>query len=554
MTEDRTMQIRSLIVALALAAPLAVPLAAQTPLAAPRLLDEPRPMERPVAVRAPTPLGPLPSLERPDPRYSQDPADSTYRAARTLLNRGEWRRAATMFASIATRYPNSEYRADALYWQAFALYRIGGTAELREAMTVLSDRKTRFPNARSESDAATLENRIRGALAARGDAAASAELARTASRETATCDEEDQSVRASALRALVRSNATAAMPQIDRVLSRRDECSLPLRQNAVQLLGELEDQAGRDRLLAVVANDPSEDLRVDAIGYVGRIPGDAATTSLETILRNDSEERLQRAAVSALGRREDARSKALVRATVERSSASERLRLAALESFYRSDTPEMNWDLNCDSRACVPDFRSNSRPGATPMAPTPPTPATAPTPPARPAAPAPPAPPAGSGRTPMAEYESDSRRRVGLSVDDAAWLRGVYPRLETTRLKSRAASILTRATDEASVTWLVTLIQNDEEASDTRAAVLARLGRNLPIAQLGRLYDSASDRTVRLQIVSTLGDRDEPEAIDKLISIVRTGTDPQLRRSAVSALTRKNDPRATQLLLELVDR
>jgi HEAT repeat protein len=382
------------------------------------------------------------------------------------------------------------------------------------------------------------------------DGTAAAELQRQAARETTTCDEEDQSVRASALRALVRSNAAAAMTQIDRVLARRDECSLPLRENAVRLIGEMEDQAGRDRLIAVIANDPSEDIKVDAIGYVGRIPGEAATTSLETILRNDNEERLQRAAVVALGRRDDARSKALVRATVERSTAPERLRLAALESFSRGETPDIDWQLHCPSgRACVPDFAAVPRPAAAPYA-TAPTPSTPPTPPSRPT---PPTPPTPTARAPRAGFDADGHQ-IGLSADDAAWLRGVYPRLETTRLRSRAASILTRATDEASITWLVALVQNDEEASDTRAAVLARLGRSLPIPQLGRLFDAASDRTVRLQIVSTLGNRDEPEAIDKLISIVRTGTDPQIRRSAVSALTRKNDPRATQLLLELVDR
>lgn len=145
-------------------------------------------------------------------------------------------------------------------------------------------------------------------------------------------------------------------------------------------------------------------------------------------------------------------------------------------------------------------------------------------------------------------------RDRSLSADDAAWLRGVYPRLETTRLKSRAASVLVRATDEATVTWLMALVQNEEESADVRSAVLARLGRNLSIAQLGRLYDNASSRTVRRQIVSTLGQRDEAAATDKLIEIVRRGTDPQLRRSAISALTRKNDPRTTQLLLEMIDR
>ena len=151
----------------------------------------------------------------------------------------------------------------------------------------------------------------------------------------------------------------------------------------------------------------------------------------------------------------------------------------------------------------------------------------------------------------LARWRNSER---ALSADDAAWLRGVYPRLETTRLKSRAASVLARATDEASVTWLMNLIQREEESPDVRSAVLARLGRNLSIAQLSRIYDAAANRSVRRQIVSTLGDRDEAAATDKLIEIVRTGTDPQLRRSAISALTRKNDPRTTQLLLEMIDR
>lgn len=141
-----------------------------------------------------------------------------------------------------------------------------------------------------------------------------------------------------------------------------------------------------------------------------------------------------------------------------------------------------------------------------------------------------------------------------ISAEDAAWLRGVYPRLESTRLKSRAALVLARADDEATSTWLMALVQREDEPADVRAAILSRLGRDLPIAQLNRLYEGASSRTMRQQVVQVLGDRPEPEATDKLIEIVRSGTDPQLRRAALSALNGKKDPRTTQLLLELIDR
>ena len=151
----------------------------------------------------------------------------------------------------------------------------------------------------------------------------------------------------------------------------------------------------------------------------------------------------------------------------------------------------------------------------------------------------------------IARWDEDDRR---ISPEDAAWLRGVYPKLETSRLKSAAAAVLARSGDEATTNWLTQMVQREEEPAEVRASILPRLGRDLPIAQLGRLYDGASSRSMRSEIVSLLGRREEPEATDKLIEIVRTGTDPQLRRAAIGALNNKKDPRTTQLLLELIDK
>ena len=499
-----------------------------------------------------------------DQRFAQDAADSTYRAARTLLNRGEWRQAAALFGSIPRRFPQSEYRPDALYWQAFALYRIGGTTELREGLTALETRQSQFPSARNQGDATSLATRIRGALAARGDAAAAAALRTTAAQGSAACDEEDLSVRASALNALMRADPATAQTQLERVLARRDECSVPLRKNAVMIIAGREDAAARSRLSTVATSDPSIDVRVDAIGYLAKFPDQQTVTQLAQITRSADEERAQRAAIRALGEMEIPTARQAVRAVVENRDASERLRLEALGTFDRGGSPDFAYEIDCDDNVCT---TMPMTPVAMPGVPVPPravapaAPVATPAPAAAPrSAPAPPR--AATPRPPgvaaveapgmdLALWRNSER---ALSADDAAWLRGVYPRLETTRLKSRAASVLARATDEASVTWLMNLIQREEESPDVRSAVLARLGRNLSIAQLSRIYDAAANRSVRRQIVSTLGDRDEAAATDKLIEIVRTGTDPQLRRSAISALTRKNDPRTTQLLLEMIDR
>jgi HEAT repeat protein len=59
---------------------------------------------------------------------------------------------------------------------------------------------------------------------------------------------------------------------------------------------------------------------------------------------------------------------------------------------------------------------------------------------------------------------------------------------------------------------------------------------------------------MREQLINVFANRSEPEATDKLIEIVRSGTDPSIRRQAINALSRKEDPRTARLLLELLER
>ncbi len=542
----------------------------------------PLPAQAPIAATAPlSPMAPLAPMAPaqgygyayvpavgstfgpPQRSYPQDPADSLYRAARTLLNRGEYRKAAESFARVADHRPPSAYAADALYWQAFALYRIGGTPELRQSLAALDARRSRYPDARSESEATTLATRVRGALASRGDEAAKAALARDARAGTAECDEEELAVRSSALSALQRSDPEAAQQLLVRVLDRKDECSVSLRKHAVMMIGTQGDAAAKAKLASVARSDPNASVRADAIGYLAKVSGDEVVATLDAVIRGDDVESVRRSAVRALGAHESPRAKTALRALVERTEAPEALRLEALSTFDRSggyaysvsSTTGQSYACagpNCDRVTVV-----------SPMPPTPPTPAAAPRPAERPTpAPRPgqasvsgaAAPAAVAGQAAGVWDMSTSSNERRISPEDAAWLRGAYPRLDTQRLRSRAVAVLARAQDEPTQRWLMDLVSRDEESAEVRATLVSRLGRDLPIASLARLYDNASDRTVRQQIVSTLGDRKEPEATDKLIDIVRRGTDPQLRRSAISALGRKKDPRTTQLLLELIDK
>ncbi len=460
------------------AAPLATPM--------PHIEWETRPLMD-LAPRVQTPRAfpmefPGSAIEMTRPRapwLSQDPGDSLYRQARELLNGGEYRRAVASFRELATRMPTSGYAADAHYWWAFALYRIGGTDELRLAIEVLDTQKAKYPGAKMLAQSDALSLRIRGALAARGDAAYAAQLRTAAADSALRCDREEQSVRAEALNALVQADPSGAMPVLQKMLARKDSCSAPLRRTAVFLVGSRSGQPGNVALLSQVARtDPSLEVRASALEWLARAPGDEALATLEEVARDGGEEQVQRAAVRALVAHPSARARQAVRTLVERDATPERLRLEALGAFSRD--------------------RSTS--------------------------------------------------------EDIAWMRTLYGRVSNARVRSRIVSTLSSIGGADVDAWLLTMARNPEESSESRRYAIRRVGKTLPIAELGKLYDSSAERPIRETLIETLGQRPEGEATDKLIDIVKTGTDPHLRSRAISALSSKKDPRTLRLLMEIIDK
>jgi HEAT repeat protein len=289
-----------------------------------------------------------------------------------------------------------------------------------------------------------------------------------------------------------------------------------------------------------------EDLavRVEALNSLGQTDPESTTPILRRLLarRDDCSAGLRRAALYLLGRRTDAdamnlimgaarndpdirvRSEALrflaampgdqAVATLEemaRTPGNEELQRAAISALGRSDSPRARQSL----RAIVEktDLSENLR------------------------------------MTALSSIDTDR------AADNGAYLRGVYPRLETPRLKAAAIRSAARSGGNDNDQWLLSIVRNQSEPVEVRALALRYAGRSgLSIGDLTKMYDVAGDRPLREQLISLYAQRNEPEATDKLMDIARTGTDPDLRRYAISALSRKNDPRTKKLLLEIIDR
>jgi HEAT repeat protein len=77
--------------------------------------------------------------------------------------------------------------------------------------------------------------------------------------------------------------------------------------------------------------------------------------------------------------------------------------------------------------------------------------------------------------------------------------------------------------------------------------------RSGTVADWIKLYDAAESFDVRSRIVTALENRKESEAADKLVEIAKTSTVPSLRLRAITALTRRKDPRVSQLIDEILN-
>jgi HEAT repeat protein len=151
-----------------------------------------------------------------------------------------------------------------------------------------------------------------------------------------------------------------------------------------------------------------------------------------------------------------------------------------------------------------------------------------------------------------------SRERDGrvASAEDQNYLRSLYSKLESTQLREAVLTSVSRIATPENEQFLLAIARNQNEPPSLRASAMQRLGRmsTVSLNDIAKLYDVADARSLREQILSALYQRKEPEAVDKMMEIARKDTDPQIRRYAISLLARRNDPRATKLLQELIDR
>jgi len=452
--------------------------------------------------------------QAPDSYLQGDPADSLYRVARASLNRGRFADASNQFRELRRRYPQSGYVANAMYWEAFALYREGGAERLRRAASVLDEAQSKYPQATTAGDASTLAVRVRGELARLGDKDAAAAIAADASgaveapeapeppeaagsvrgvrpprmrvpvarpvrvRLSDRCGNDDESdMKVAALNALLQMDADKAVPILKQVLARRDSSSVCLRRKAVFLVSQKKTEATEDILLDAARNDPDPEVKEQAVFWLSQVGTEKAVTALDSILRRSDDQALQEKALFALSQHHSPRAAAALRGYVERKDVSDDMREKAVFWLGQSEDPEND-----------------------------------------------------------------------------AFLRTVYGRTESGALKQKILFALSQSRGKENQQFLLDVARNKDETVEVRKQALFWAGQSGSIGtpELASLYGTIPDREMREQIIFVLSQRSDAAAMDKLIDIARKDPDPELRKRALFWVGQSKDPRATQLLQDIL--
>jgi HEAT repeat protein len=146
-------------------------------------------------------------------------------------------------------------------------------------------------------------------------------------------------------------------------------------------------------------------------------------------------------------------------------------------------------------------------------------------------------------------------RGIGQSYatgQDAAFLRGLYLKDQSPAIRESIISSVAKVGGPDNMRFLATVAGDPTGPIELRRnALRAAGGAEAPITELIDLYGRV-DRPLKEDLISLYGRRSETGAIDKLISIAKTDTDPALRRRAISQLSRSKDPRVVAALREII--
>jgi HEAT repeat protein len=141
------------------------------------------------------------------------------------------------------------------------------------------------------------------------------------------------------------------------------------------------------------------------------------------------------------------------------------------------------------------------------------------------------------------------------SAENAAYLRGLFGRLRDEELKKKVIFSLSQMRGQGNERWILNLALDANQSEEVRKQALFWAGQSgVALPEIVSLYDRIRDPDLREHVIFVLSQRmREGAAMDKIIEIARRDPDRRMREKALFWLGQSRDPRAAQVLREVID-
>ena len=145
--------------------------------------------------------------------------------------------------------------------------------------------------------------------------------------------------------------------------------------------------------------------------------------------------------------------------------------------------------------------------------------------------------------------------REYATSQDADFLRGLYAKLPSEKTKTAVLESLGEMGGSANAKWLMTVAADNNETLRVRRRAIQLTDRaGTPVAEIAQLYDRVDDPQMKDAIIATLSNNGTKAATDKLLAIAKDDQNYTMRRRAVNALGRSEDPRVKDALRSIVEK
>ena len=428
---------------------------------------------------------------------SPEPGDATYDQAKDALKERQWERAIELLDDVLER--GVAESDGALYWKAFSLNKLERRAEAMAALNVLQE---------THGDSRWI-----------GDARALSMEIRQRSGQTVSPEEtESESLKIMALTGLMNAEPERARPILLRFLE--GDHSIRLKKKALFVLAQTGSDP--DLIVRIAEGGDYPELRPEAVHLLGVFGGEAASQVLVRTFKESEDEDLKTKALNGLMIAQAGEPlKTLLREETDpswRAKIIHTLGLAGsaaeLETLYRQETDDTQKEAILHALAL-----SRSHEFLLEVA----------------------------RNDPNPELQKSAIQKFGLT-GNCSELEKLYSEMtDVPRRKAIIHALL--------LTGFCDVLQEiaiDETNLELRLAAVQTLGLTGAGqgAFLKKLYAEDEDREIKIAALHALFIQQDS---DRLIEIIRSERDPELKRLAIRNLSQIRDDKATAFMLEILE-